>query len=266
MAAIYESPEGPVVKKDSVEYRYTIEGTESELTARVLLLAGSATTVIVSGLLLVRKDAQVQLQGDAIDVWQGLVTYGERDRPETNESEFHFDTGGGTHHVTHSISHRSYAPPGKVAPDCKAAIGWDGNKVEGVDISVPAYNFTETHYLPVGMVTEAYKAQVKALTATVNQAVFRGHAAGEVLFWGAAGSQRGEEDWSITFKWATSDNVENLTIGTITVAQKKGWEYLDIRHRANDDQAAQAMIPEPIAAYVHQVYYDGNSGLLGLGL
>jgi len=38
-------------------------------------------------------------------------------------------------------------PPGKTAPDFKGAIGVTHDNVEGVDIAVPVYSFSETHYL-----------------------------------------------------------------------------------------------------------------------
>jgi len=265
MVSVYESHEGPTIRQESVDYPYTIEGTESEFTARVALLAESATSVIVGGATLVRKDAQISLHDQAVDVWDGRVIYGERDRPDTNDSEFHFDTGGGSHHITHSISHTAYGPNGGAAPDCKGAIGWDGDRVAGIDVSVPSYSFSETHYLSVDVVTEAYRMTVADMTARTNAAAFRGHAAGEILFCGAAGSQRGEEDWAVTFKFAFSPNKTNIEVSDITVASKKGWEYLDIRYRPADDQAAQAMIPDPIGAYVHKVYYDGDFSQLGLG-
>jgi len=60
------------------------------------------------------------------------------------------------------------------------------------------------------------------LTGRVNQAAFKGFAAGEVLFLGASGSKRGDGDWEITFNYAASPNVTNLPVGSITVASKKG--------------------------------------------
>jgi hypothetical protein len=262
---LYESPDGPVIGKDSAEYRYTIEGTELELEARTALLAGSAVTITVSGTTLVRQDARVELQDDAIDIWQGVVPYGERERKETGESSYQFDTGGGTHHLTHSLHTTAYAPAGKAAPDCKGAIGWDGQNVAGVDITTPIYHFSETHYLSVAVVTEAYKTLLFNLTGKVCNGVFREKAKGEVLFCGAAGSQRGEEDWEITFKFAASPNAINIPVGDIVVLEKEGWEYLWVRYRQKDDAVAEDIVPEPVGAYVEQVYEYGDFSLIGIG-
>jgi hypothetical protein len=96
-------------------------------------------------------------------LWEGIVRYGTI--PATNESVFAFDTGGGTQHITHSRQTvASYAPPSQTAPDFKGAIGVTADSVEGVDITVPVYHFSETHYLDATLVTEPYKATLFALT------------------------------------------------------------------------------------------------------
>jgi len=70
-----------------------------------------------------------------------------------------------------------------------SAIGVTDTGVEGVEIVVPVYNFSETHYLPDGQVTQGYKLTLFGLTGKVNNGSFRGFAAGEVLFLGASGSK-----------------------------------------------------------------------------
>ncbi len=58
--------------------------------------------------------------------------------------------------------------------------------------------------------TGAYKSTLFFLTACVNSDGFKGFAPGEVLFLGASGTQRGQEDWEITFKFAASPNATGL--------------------------------------------------------
>lgn len=60
--------------------------------------------------------------------------------------------------------------------------GGDNDSVEGTDITIPVYNFKETHYNPIALVTPAYKAALFYLTGKVNALSFNGFAAGEVLF------------------------------------------------------------------------------------
>ena len=262
---VYETPESPTLSDDSAERRYKIEGTLNELMARTALLWASPVLFANGTRTLVRQTARVE--PDDVDVWNGIVAYGEQKRPETGDSTYQFDTGGGTQHITHSIKTvGKYAPPGKTAPDFKGAIGVTLDNVEGVDITVPVYHFSETHYLAAAMVTGAYKAAVYRLTGKMKGGPFRGFAKGEVLFCGAAGSKRGEEDWEVTFKWAASENATDIKIGNITVPSKEGWAYLWVRYRDTDDQAAKELVKEPIGAYVEQVYEYGDFSGLGIGV
>ena len=136
--------------------------------------------------------------------------------PSTGESSFSFDTGGGTQHVTQSRSTISRTAASGTAPDFKGAINVSKDSVNGVDITVPVYNFAETHYIDDNDVTQVYKVTLFNLTGKMNSGAFRGFAAGEVLFLGASGARRGFGDWEITFRFAGSPNVSNLTIGDIT--------------------------------------------------
>ncbi len=138
------------------------------------------------------------------------------------------------------------------------------DNVEGVDITVPVYNFAETHYLADAVVTLAYRVQLFNLTGTVNNGSFRGLAGGECLFLGASGSMRGEADWEVSFRFAGSPNKTGLQVGDIAGINKKGWEYLWVRYQDSEDMAAKVLIKKPIAAYIEKVYEDGNFGLLGI--
>jgi len=245
---------------ENVELVYHIGGTDDDLTAMDALLA--ASPVLYDGR--IRQLPNLERLGE--DFWEGTIPYGPRKPPETGDSSFSFDTGGGTQHITQSLQTiGKYAPPGKVAPDFEGAIGVTHDNVEGVDISMPVYNFSETHYIDAGFVTQAYKLTLFALTDRVNNSVFRGFAAGEVLFLGASGSKRGEEDWEITFRFAASPNVEGLTIGNIPNINKKGWEYIWVRYADAEDLAAKTLVKKPIAVYVEKVYHDGDFSGLGIG-
>jgi len=136
--------------------------------------------------------------------------------------------------------------------------------VEGVDIAVPVYHFSKTHYLPDAIVTPAYRGTLFNLTGKVNGGAFNGFAAGECLFLGASGAKRGSGDWEITFRFAASPNVTNLTIGDITGVDKKGWEYLWVRYADSVDDTAKALVKKPIAAYVERVYEYGDFSLMGI--
>ena len=254
----WESRETTEGSSPSIDLVYVVRGTNDDLTAKSAL--ESASPVLYDGL--VRQSLHIERVAET--VWEGSVRYGLKEPPETGDSTFQFETGGGTTHITQSLSTSGkYAPPGKTAPDFKGAIGAANDSVEGTDVTVPVYNFSETHYIPVANVTGAYKATLFALTGKVNNASFKGFAAGEVLFLGASGSQRGQDDWEITYRFAASPNVTGLQVGDITGIDKKGWEYLWVRYADAEDQ--NVLVKRPIAAYVERVYESGDFSQLGIG-
>ena len=256
----WDSRETTIAEDSSVDLRYVIRGTDDDAAANSALLA--ASPVLYGGL--VRQSAHTERIAE--DAWEGSVRYGMLEPPETGDSSFSFDTGGGTQHITQSLAtvgaYSASGPP----PNFKGAVGATRDSVEGVDITVPVYNFSETHYIDAVLVTGAYKSALFSLTGTVNNAPFRGFAAGEVSFLGAAGSKRGQDDWEISYRFAASPNVVGLVVGDITGIAKRGWEYLWVRYQDAEDTDAKMLVKRPVAVYVEQVYPYGNFAGLGIGV
>ncbi len=254
----------------AAELRYTIKGTADHIAARQALIDTSPPQfdpwgggVLFLPRVAVTIDPLAPDEATDTGLWEGIVNYGLV--PQTGESVFSFDTGGGTQHITHSrATVARYAPYGQTAPDFKGAVGVTADSVEGVDITVPVYQFAETHYLADAVVTPAYKATLFGLTGCVNSDAFKGFAPGECLFLGAAGTKRGQGDWELTFRFAASPNVTNLTIGDITGINKKGWEYLWVRYSDSEDTAAKVLVKRPVAVFIEQVYPTGNLNALGI--
>ncbi len=191
----------------------------------------------------------------------------EPQQQDNPESTFAFDTGGGTQHITQSIETvGAYGPSASNA--LGGAIGYDGQNVGGVDITVPVYQFSETHYIAPQLITQAYKMTLMGLTGAVNNSPFRGFAPGEVLFLGASGTRRGvdpDDRWEIAYKFAASPNQNDLAVGDITGIAKRGWDYLWVQYGDDVDPTAKVLIKKPIAAYVEQVYPMADFGPLGIG-
>lgn len=253
--------QGAQVDNETITSEYIVSGTSDEFAAQAALDAYAAILVGT----LVKQNARITGRISE-DKWEGEVSWGKIDPPETGDSSFSFDTSGGNQHVTQSLATvGTHAAPGLTAPNFKGAIGVTTGSVDGVDITIPVYSFSETHYIDVALVTAGYKATLFGLTGTVNNGAFRGFSAGEVLFLGASGSQRGEEDWEISFRFVASPNVTGLVVGDITGIAKGGWEYLWVRYRDEEDTAAKALVKRPVAAYVEQVYPAGDFSGLGIG-
>ncbi len=261
---IVEEKYGRILSDESAEITYVIRDIANDVDARTELLIASPSTN--NGL--VRTNTQVEEIHDQI--WLGTVRYAPSaaNPPQAGESSFAFETRGGTQHITQSLATvASYASPDLpgAAPDFGGGIGVTEDSVEGVDITVPVYTFSETHYLSPSTVTSAYKSALFALTGRVNNAAFKGLAAGECLFLGAAGTQRGDDPWEISFAFAGSPNVSGLSVGSITGIEKKGWEYIWASYRQAEDTTAKMLVRKPVAAYVERVYREGNFAALGIG-
>ena len=210
------------------------------------------------------------------DTWKVKAVYESEDSGggddddggDEETSSFAFDTGGGTMHRNQSLKTVSKTPSD--APDFNGAIEVDNEgNVNGVDVTMPVLNFTETHTMNGSRVTTSYKKNIAALTGSVNSSGFRGFSAGEVLFLGASGTKRSKKanaPWEITFRFAVSPNQSGLSVGKLKVSQKKGWDYLWVRYADKVSQNKKNLVKEPVAAYVEQVYPYGNFGNLGLGM
>jgi hypothetical protein len=257
MAAIisesYQSRPFTYSKQSGRELIYDIQGTDDETEVQTLLLG--AAPAIYLGLQLEEVSADPIGNG----IWKGRAKY-----VRLNDEEYTFDTGGGTQHITQSLETiQGYAAPGYGIADFEGAIGVSDDRVEGCDIIAPKYEFSETHYLDNATVTLSYKLVIFNLTGKVNDATFRGFAAGECLFLGASGSRRGDERWGITFRFSCSPNRTGLSVGPITGIDKEGWQYLWVRYITDEDDTAKSLVQRPSQAYVERVYYSGDfTGLL----
>jgi hypothetical protein len=253
----FDSREATVgIDSPSVDLQFMVLGTELDAEVRALV---QATLPLTYGNL-VFQNYHIAHQGGG--VWEVTARYGKLEPKEAGQSSYSFDTGGGNQKITQSLE--TVASYGDDPPDFQGAIGVSTDSVEGTDITIPVFNFTETHYIPIALVTGAYKTTLFYLTGRVNHAPFKGFARGEVLFLGASGSQRGTEDWEIAFKFAASPNATDLKVGGITGIEKKGWEYLWVRYADAEDE--ETLIKQPVAAYVERVYEYGNFALLGIGV
>ena len=251
----------------SIDLIYVVDGTDDDAAARAALAAEAPATH--AGL--VRDDDSLHVEPTGFNLWEGKARYVKQEftPPATGDTVFTFDTTGGTQHITQSRQTMQRRPaPGTTAPDFGGAIGVTADGVEGVDITVPVFQFSETHYFTNGQVTPSYKGTLFTLTGKVNSGAFKGFQAGEVLFLGASGSRRGtdpDDDWEITFRFAASPNETGLSVGSITGINKKGWEYLWVRYADDEDANAKVLVKKPIAAYVERVYENGDFSGLGIG-
>lgn len=254
-----------------IEIPYLVFGAADEDEALATARAKAAGRS-VKGMSLDSVEVTERVNGDT---WRVKAVYADDedssssddDGGEEETSSFAFDTGGGTMHLNQSLKTVSKTP--NDAPDFGGAIEVDNEgNVNGVDVTMPVLNFTETHVMNGGRVSTSYRKAVAALTGTVNSGSFRGFSAGEVLFLGAAGSKRSKKTsapWEITFRFAVSANRSSVKVGDLTVSSKRGWDYLWVRYADKVSENKKNVVKKPVAAYVEQVYPQGDFGNLGIG-
>lgn len=260
---IYEAwPSGQIGSQDG-ELDFLITGTNDYVAA-----LGAMATYITANSLQTLGGMPLQsvgrLERISEEIWTCPITYSWQTRA-VGESSYNFEIGGGSQKIQQSIQTvDSYAPPGETPPNHFGAINVTRQGIEGVDITLGTYQFSETHYFDIDDVDAAFKLKIFAHAYTVNDSTFQGFAAGEVLFLGASGSQRGEQPWEITFKFAAIPNATGLSYGSITGIDKKGWDYLWVRYEDDVDDTAFQLVKKPLAVYVEQVYPYTDLNDLGL--
>ncbi|MCE5280347.1 MAG: hypothetical protein ABFD92_07895 [Planctomycetaceae bacterium] len=260
---VQEKFDSQEIAKDQAQRTYLVSGTDwaDAAKAQVDTLLGGSTFDAKP-----YSHCQVEYYGPATWKAQAYFIDPEKAEKPIGESSYEFDTTGGTQHITQSkFTTMKFAPPGKVAPDFGGAIGVTKDSVDGCDITVPVYAFSETHVLADAAVTPQYKAILFALTGKVNDAMFKGLNPQECLFLGATGSKRGSGAWEITYRFAGNPSVDGITIGDIVNVSKLGWEYLWVRYQDVEDANAKSIVKRPQAAYTEKVYDSANFALLGIG-
>ena len=152
------------------------------------------------------------------------------------------------------------------------AINVDDNGIGGVDVPSQALQWTETYDVPSKFVTNDYVAMLSDMTPCVNNALFRGFAAGAVMFLGAQGAgewdeQRGNGPFTLTFRFKADRNRTDISIGNglIKNVAKYGQQYLWVRYASQEDHANQQLVKTPIAVYVNNIAKWGDFSKLGIG-
>lgn len=245
-------------QRSKVLLRYVITGSNGDDVAAHAFLR--ANTPLYYGGLGRQDTTLVDFNGRD---WEATAEYSGATAFAGGESQFSFDTTGGSWKITQSLATKESAPPG--APDFGGAIGVSDDGVEGVDLPLPALaSFEERHTIPNAAVTPAYKNLLLDMSRTVNAAAYKSRAAGEVFFKGARGTQRNAEDWSITYFFDVALNREQINVAPgITLQHADGFDHIWLAYRKIDFGGALAT--QAFAAYVEQVFRRTNFAALGIG-
>lgn len=213
----------------------------------------------------------LDLESIEIDSRENESTYhvnaiyrGESEEKSGGESAtVSFDCGGGTRHVTHSLSQKKAFG----TREAGGAIGWNGKtgsemEITGVDIPTAQLRETYTKIMKLSKISTSFKKRVADLVGKVNSGSFHGWSAGEVMFLGMSYSCPNKKNAkvAVSFNFAIQPN-ESSKIGTHSVS-KKGFEYV----WALSKTTAEKGVPkaEIEAIYVDTVCESASFGSLGV--
>lgn len=138
---------------------------------------------------------------------------------------FSFSTTGGTAHITEALEQTQYTVTG-TPPTLGTRVNDNGTEVEGVDIVIPAMNFTIRKRKVGAQITLAYINTLVSATGKMNTAAFLGFARGELLFTGAEGQQVRGGDTEVTFNFVAKPNLANVTRNTVSIGDVRGHDYV----------------------------------------
>jgi len=260
---LYNSREGNEgVENPSATLRYLIRKEPDDVAARTLI----ESTIPSTYLGLDFNGYTVTPLGAGI--WDVTANYGVL--PPDDSTVWDFDSSGNTAHITQSLQTVARYPVA-TAPNFYGAIGVSGDGVEGVDITIPKFDFGARKSLPKSSLTTTYMQYLIEYTGTVNNAAWTispfaatiNFAAGEVLYLGATISTKSATQAEVALKFSAIRNQTGLSVGSITGIAKKGWEHLWVRYI--DDVDSNSLIKRPVAAYVERVYRTSTFTNLGVG-
>jgi len=257
----------------SVNVLYLVNGTDDDTAVLAAVVAGAPATWTVSAGLTLVKDT-INYDRISHTSWVASVRYAQFPKTERTDTStiYNFEIGTETAHITQSKETVAryntlgiHNPPTNNVADFKGAIGVTSDGVDGCDILIGSVNFSETRYIAKSLITGAWKLNLAQLAGKWNNASFKGFAAKEVQFLGCSGSQRGNENLEITFKFRAVPNVTGLTIGDITGIDKKGAEYIWVRYQEQLDPDSNTIVRRPKNVHVERVYDYADFSLIGIG-
>ena len=286
-ADIQQKPDSPDVTKGgspSATISYIVTGVADAGTVLAMLTA-TAPEYFCD---LERKERKVKAKKDPVmtGCWDCEVSYGPEDplgvdtdlkendaeNPKSERSNvpaidtpsLSFSVSSQTQHITQG-EHQNEYPDGTAKYG--GAIGYDGKTVQGCDILVPTYQFTESHVFPATTVTQTYRNTIGAAVGKMNSDSFRGFEKYELLFMNVSGAERGSgrsKDWEISFTFGVSKKRVNVAVGDLTVALIDGWDYLWMRYKGEIKEGEY--VKKPSSAHTERVYETVAFSTLGLGV
>lgn len=182
---------------------------------------------------------------------------GGEDGDDAKPASCEFDTTGATQHVTQAYSGADrtsqgtldgqlvFSRPDRDAPNLKGAINVQDMQVNGVDITVPQFSFSETWHFSAEFVIAKFIGKLYETTGKINNKPWRVFDEGEVLFMGARGTiVQGQSSVPITFSFQASPNRFGFDVGDILNVRKQGWDHMSVMYETSEDSGNIIKVPK----------------------
>lgn len=138
---------------------------------------------------------------------------------------------------------------------------------EGLEVSprdMAEHAFSVTVRVLTTSINNAFVANLRRHTGVVNNAAYRGHDAGEVMFAGLQGSVRHVDEFTeLDYEFLVRENETNVTLGEFVGVTKQGWDYWWVYSEIFQGVDGHN-VKQPIFGYVERLFRQGN--LAGTGV
>lgn len=168
-------------------------------------------------------------------------------------------------HLTHALKIVSKSP--HLAENGGAINRDHDGTIHGVDVVSPQLTFSETHYFTYKNFTIRYIKNLYALQGCVNDAAFRGFAAGEVRFDTFDAHRKGTKRsdlYEVTYNFTVIPNQPAVTQHGLDIPAKDGHDYLwlhTLRKTALDSESqrhSSGLSSDVDGYYIGRVYPRAN--------
>ncbi len=228
--------------------RFKAVGNVDDFFVQAYALSATPLVVVTIVGILRRADIKVSPDGDA----QYLVTVDYTANKTDNGSyTFDFDTTGATVKIKAAKEHvETYPTSGN---PYKGAINVDQDgKVQGSDIVIPMLKLSVKFSHPQGVVDVPFARMLSRATGHTNSDGFLSHDPGELLYLGSSGSDGSEAAADVTYHFASSENVDDLSFGEITDIVKQGHHLAWVEFK--DEVDSGNPVQQPKAVHIERVY------------
>jgi len=276
LSSIYirEAHKSRELRNDSTTYEFTrvyyIHGTDDPAQCADLGPKIGSQDTVIAGLYATNRTMSPHASGGGSSSVVRLdVTFSQPDAAtgdgQVADTNFSYEFGGETEHIEVALSQQAY--PTQSNKVDAGIIGFNGESIDGVDISAPVIEFTEEWIFTPAQFSPFYRKILYLISWTSNGTAFREYAAGEVLFAGASATKR-NGFWYVTFRFRVHRNIQQSILtssGTVEVI-KGGWEYMWFEYENVPGSSSSQPIKQSIkAAYVAKVYKSSDFNSLGIG-